>query len=136
MDEIAGGKARLRVGGGANAMIRDKLTKLEYWDKWIEYSERRIEERWARSKEVFENPAYRPQYLLNIAKLSWQLMFERYSRGDSVASLAEYFPGLLDAWEESVAAGEGIFTPEQKASRRSWVTNLDFYIISFWLVLP
>jgi hypothetical protein len=115
-------------------MIRDNLPPPDYWDKWIDYYGKRIDERWARSKEPFENSSYRPQYLFDIAKLNWQLMFECYSRGDSVDSLSQYFPRLLDAWEESVSAGESVFTPEQKISRRSWIANLDFYIISFWLV--
>lgn len=115
-------------------MNRDTLPPHGYWDKWIEYTCKRIEERWARSGEPFENPSYQPQYVFDIAKLHWQLMLESYSRGDRVDSISKYFPGLLDAWEQSIKLGEDVFTDEQKSLRRSWARNLDFYIISFWLV--
>ncbi|WP_081073218.1 PoNe immunity protein domain-containing protein [Burkholderia multivorans] len=115
-------------------MIRDKLPPSNYWDTWIDYSRKRIRERWARIDEPFENHNYKPQYIFNLTREYWHLMFCCYSRGDSIDSLAQYFPGLLDSWEKSIDVGEGIYTSEQKKSRRDWRTNLDFYIISFWLV--
>lgn len=88
----------------------------------------------ARCKEPPENPGYRPQYVFELALNHLELILNRYSRGDAVSVLSQHLPGLLDAWEESVKLGESVFTDEQKALRRSWARNLDFYIISFWLV--
>lgn len=80
-------------------MTRDALAPQAYWNQWIEHSHTRIETMWAKSGEPSGDPRYRPQYLFEIAKEYWQLMFDRYSRGDTVSELAQYFPGLLDAWE-------------------------------------
>ncbi|WP_109484273.1 PoNi-like cognate immunity protein, partial [Paraburkholderia sp. C35] len=114
-------------------MTRDALASHAYWDQWIEHSQKRIETMWAKSKEPSSDPRYRPQYLFEIAKEYWQLMFERYSRGDSVSELVQYFPGLLDAWEDSERLGTTVFSSEQQVSRRSWTKNLDKYIVCFWL---
>lgn len=48
--------------------------------------------------------------------------------------LSAYFSPLLDAWEKSIVEGEGVFTVEEKTSRREWAGNLDHYIVCFWLV--
>jgi hypothetical protein len=114
-------------------MTRDSLAVTPFWDYWIEHSHKRIENMWAKSKEPSGNPRYRPQYIFEIAREYWQLMLERYSRGDSIGELAQYFSGLLDAWEESERLGIGVFTTEQQVSRHSWTTNLDKYIVCFWL---
>ncbi|WP_089339485.1 PoNe immunity protein domain-containing protein [Burkholderia singularis] len=115
-------------------MNRDSLISTSDWSKWIDYSHDRIKQMLERCKEPPGDPKYRPQYLFELAVNHWELMFRRYSRGDSVGELSSYFPGLLDAWEMSIMLGENIFTSEQKEVRRSWVLNFDFYIISFWLV--
>ncbi|WP_254603615.1 PoNe immunity protein domain-containing protein [Burkholderia lata] len=115
-------------------MTRDSLAPRYYWDKWIEYSHNRIADMQTRCKEPSANPGYRPQYVFEMALNHLELILNRYSRGDSVSVLSQHLPGLLDAWEESVMLGESVFTDEQKALRRSWARNLDFYIISFWLV--
>ncbi|ALL70162.1 Protein of unknown function (DUF1911)/Protein of unknown function (DUF1910) (plasmid) [Paraburkholderia caribensis MBA4] len=114
-------------------MTRDSLAPQAYWDQWIEHSHKRIETMLKKSKEPSGDPRYRPQYFFEIAREYWQLMFERYSRGDSVSELTQYFPGLLDAWEESERLGTEVFSPQQQISRRSWITNLDKYILCFWL---
>jgi hypothetical protein len=114
-------------------MTRDLIAPKTYWDKWITFSEDEIAKMIARCKEPPGDPRYRPQYVFEIVREYWQLMFERYSRGDSVRELAQYFPKLLDAWEESERLGVGVFTPEQQVSRHSWTTNLDHYIVCFWL---
>jgi hypothetical protein len=62
------------------------------------------------------------------------LIFVRYSRGDDIQELAQYFPPLLDAWEESERLGKDVFTPQQQYTRHAWKVNLDHYIDCFWLV--
>ncbi|CAE6854776.1 hypothetical protein R69746_07524 [Paraburkholderia aspalathi] len=114
-------------------MTRDILAPKTHWDKWIAFSEDEIAKMIERCQQPSKNPRYRPQYVFEIVREYWQLMFERYSRGDPVRELAQYFPKLLDAWEESERLGVGVFTPEQQVSRHSWITNLDHYIVCFWL---
>ncbi|MFM5820061.1 PoNi-like cognate immunity protein [Aeromonas sanarellii] len=61
-------------------------------------------------------------------------MLRRYSRGDDIKELAQYFPPLLDAWEESERLGRDVFTEQQQYTRHAWQVNLDHYIVCFWLV--
>lgn len=105
-----------------------------YWDKWVNYILGATDERQEQLKELSGDSSYRPQYAFNLAREYWQLIFYRYSRGDAVIELVQYFEPLLNAWEESNRLGEEIFTTEQKKSRRDWSVNLDHYIVCFWLV--
>ncbi|WP_460903723.1 PoNe immunity protein domain-containing protein [Paraburkholderia jirisanensis] len=114
-------------------MTRDALAPQAYWDRWIDYSQKRITAMQARCREPFGDPSYHPQYLSNLAKEYLHLMLERYSRGDSLEDFTEYFSALLDAREESELLGKSVFTSEQQVTRHSWSTNLDFYIFCFWL---
>ncbi|PRF69064.1 hypothetical protein C6Q12_30035 [Burkholderia multivorans] len=114
--------------------MRDKIGSIEYWNSGVEYCVNRIAAMQERIKQPAGDPRYRPQYIFDLSLKHMELMFRLYSRGDSIGALSGYFSGLLDAWEKSVSLGEGIFTREQKMLRRSWERNLDFYIISFWLV--
>jgi hypothetical protein len=114
-------------------MTRDALAPQAYWDQWIDYSQKRIATMRTRSRELFGDPRYQPQYLSNLAKEYLHLILERYSRGDAVEELTQYFPALLEAWEESELLGKSVFTSEQQETRHSWAINLDFYISCFWL---
>lgn len=114
-------------------MTRDTLAPKSYWDQWINYSDNRIDEMVARCKEPPGDPTYRPQYLSELSREYLHLIFERYSRGDPVQELAQYFPALLSAREESERLGKDVFTAEQQVTRHSWATNLDSYIFCFWL---
>jgi hypothetical protein len=69
-----------------------------------------------------------------LAQDNWQPILRRYSRGDPIGALAQYFPPLLDAWEEAEHLGKGVWTEQQQYTRHAWEVNLDHYIICFWLV--
>ena len=112
---------------------RDTLGSSSYWAHWLAYDDSSIANVWAQLSQPSGNPGYRPQYCFEQSKRHWEAMLRRYSAGKPVTELAPYFDGLLRAWEESIQLGETVFTPEQKALRRSWSRNLDFYICCFWL---
>ncbi|VTU37609.1 hypothetical protein H6CHR_05010 [Variovorax sp. PBL-H6] len=63
-----------------------------------------------------------------------KVMYYRYSRGDSISDLAQYFDPLLLYWEESERLGKDVWTSEQKHKRQSWSVNIDQYIDCFWLI--
>jgi hypothetical protein len=115
-------------------MIRAPLGDKAYWDKWVKYSFERIEFMILDCKTPAGNPQYLPQYVFELTQNYWHLIFRRYSRGDTISELAQYFAPMLDAWEESVRLGQDVFTPEQQRSRNDWSINLDHYIVCFWLV--
>lgn len=115
--------------------MRDSRVSSEYWDEWIAFSMSRIERvRKVRETEVSRNPAYEPQYIYDLALRHLRLTLQRYSRGDRIDSLTQYFAGLLDAWEEAERLGKDVWTEREQRARHSWEVNLDHYIDCFWLV--
>lgn len=115
-------------------MIRSTLGNIGYWNEWVEYSLGRICEMLEKIKEPSGNPSYRPQYVFEISQESYEQILRRYSRGDAIHELAQYFPLLLDTWEESERLGKDIWTEQQQYTRHAWAVNLDHYIVCFWLV--
>jgi hypothetical protein len=115
-------------------MIRAPLCDKAYWDKWVEFQINSIQDSLERIKLPSGNPSYRPQYVFQIAQDYWHLIFYRYSRGDAIKDLAQYFAPMLDAWKESERLGLDVFTPKQQHTRKDWAINLDHYIVCFWLV--
>jgi len=115
-------------------MIRAPIGKKEYWDKWIDHKHIYIKEVQERIKQPSGNPSYRPQYIFELVIDYLKLILRRYSRGDAVSELAQYFSPLLDAWEKSELLGKDVWTKEQQYTRHAWVVNLDSYNHCFWLV--
>lgn len=115
-------------------MIRAPLGSLAYWNEWVDYSSDRISE----IREIIQtpsgNPAYRPQYVYELSGKHYEQILRRYSRGDAIGELAQYFPPLLDAWEEAERLGKDVWTEQQQYTRHAWAVNLDHYIVCFWLV--
>lgn len=115
-------------------MTRDALTTAGYWDQWIKFFESSISDSIQRISEPSKNPAYRPQYVRDLAFMHAKVMYYRYSRGDPTSDLARYFDPLLLFWEESERLGKDVWTPEQKHNRQTWSVNIDQYIDCFWLI--
>ncbi|WP_183032227.1 PoNi-like cognate immunity protein [Cupriavidus sp. UME77] len=115
-------------------MIRDTKGTVEYWDEAVDFSERTIDRFTMESLSLSGDPEYRPQFLFEIVKEYYQLMLERYSRGDAPQELAQYFLPLLSFWEDSERLGRTTWTTQQCNTRHSWSLNLDHYIVCFWLV--
>jgi len=115
-------------------MIRDNVCGKEFWDEWVAFQVADIKKMQQRIKETPGDPTYRPQYLFELAKEYWHLIFLCYSRGDSIAELKQYIPPLLDAWEISDRLYLEFKTVKELQERRNWIANLDHYIVCFWLV--
>jgi hypothetical protein len=115
-------------------MIRAPLGNLSYWNEWVDYSDFRVVEMLETLKKPSHNHSYEPQYIFELSKKYWHQMLRRYSRGDDIKELSQYFPPLLDAWEQSEALGQSVFTEQQQYARHTWAVNFDHYIVCFWLV--
>lgn len=115
-------------------MVRDSKGSKVYWDKWVNFMFEDIRETSERCKISSENLSYRPQYVFELTKSYWELMFFLYSRGDSIKELAQYFDPMLDAWEESERLGKEVWSEDTQYTRHAFEVNLDFYIFCFWLV--
>ena len=115
-------------------MIRDTLKDRAYFDKWIAFEIGSMQEREQQCKQPAGNPSYRPQFVYDMASDCGHLALQRYSRGDLITELAQYFEPLLSYWEESEHLGKGIWTERQQFIRHTWRVNLDHYIDCFWLI--
>lgn len=115
-------------------MIRDSLETREFFNKWIEFQVADIADRKKTIARPSGNPSYRPQYVFELAREHWHMLLLLYSRGDPIHDLAQYFPPILDAWEEAERLGKDVWTERQQYTRHAWAVNLDHYIICFWLL--
>ena len=115
-------------------MIRADRGNGDYWNEWVAFSAQDIEKIGKQIQLPAGNPRYRPQYVFELAKENYEQMLRRYSRGDDVRNLPQYFPPMLDAWEESERLGKSVWTEQQQYTRHAWAVNLDHYIVCFWLV--
>ena len=115
-------------------MIRDALKNAEWLDEWIALSQKAISDRLETIKRPSGNPNFRPQFVYGLSGKYYELLLRRYSRGDSIRELAQYFSPMLDAWEEAERLGKEVWTEQQQYTRHAWKVNLDHYIVCFWLV--
>lgn len=115
-------------------MRRDVTRGQAYWSKWVAWQLQSIHEMKERTKQPSKNPAYRPQYVFDLAKDHWHLIHYRYSSGDPIRELSVHFAPMLDAWEESNRLHLQFRTEAELWERRDWSHNLDHYIVCFWLV--
>lgn len=115
-------------------MIRDAIKDGPWFDKWTDYDEARILQMQEMLKKRSANSSYRPQYMYDLGREYRHLLLRRYSRGDSIRELAQYFSPMLDTWEEAERLGKEVWTEQQQYTRHAWKVNLDHYIVCFWLV--
>ena len=115
-------------------MIRAPLGDQAYWSFLVDFFANDVADMLLRIQQPSGNPSYRPQYLFELTKENWHLLLTRYSRGDAISELAQYFEPILVSWEESERLGANVWTDTQKYTRSAWTVNLDHYIVCFWLI--
>lgn len=115
-------------------MIRDALGTREYWDKWTAYTEWSIGHKKEEAKKPAADKDYEPQYVYGIRNTYKELILLRYSRGDPIGELAQYFVPLMDMWEEADRLGRDVWDADTWFTRHHWRINHDLYWDNFWLV--
>jgi len=118
-------------------MIRASIGDQEYWDEWSDYRQGRLRKEWELIRQPSKNPVYDPQYTFDTGKNHLRTLLVCYSRGDSIPELAQYFPGLLDAWELSNKLAAEVCAAHNLKTCRDWTFNLsdlNHYNWCFWLV--
>lgn len=114
-------------------MIRDNKMTCAWYDQWIAYDLKRIDDVARMRQRPAANATYEPQYVYQLAGDHLHLLLRRYSRGDPVAELCSHMSPLLDMWEEAERLGKSVWTPQQQFTRHAWRENLDHYVRCFWL---
>ncbi|MFV0482145.1 MAG: PoNe immunity protein domain-containing protein [Campylobacteraceae bacterium] len=138
-------------------MIRAPWGDKKYWDEKFVYFLKIISENLSIVSQPSKNPMYRPQFTFDTMLYHLRVMFIRYSRGDNISELPQYFSGLIDMWElsnklakelnETLKKGEGWdhrhISPRLSSDKRAhddpraWIfslTYLNHYNLCFWLV--
>lgn len=115
-------------------MIRDSKGGAAYWNDRVSYANEVIAKWTATLDEPPGDPSYRPQFVFGIAQRYERLMFQRYSRGDPIEELGQYFRPMLDYWEESERLGLEVYNAERQYTRHTWAVNYDLYVDNFWQV--
>lgn len=115
-------------------MMRDAVKDKAWFDQWIAYDIERLKKMAVVKAQSEGDRGYEPQYVFEIGSKNLYLLLRRYSRGDAIGELSQYFSPLLDAWEEAERLGQAVWSPEIQVSRHSWKVNFDHYIDCFWLV--
>jgi len=82
-------------------MVRDAFADKAYWDKWIDFRLDWIAEETGNLGTVSPNPTYDAEYAFGIIMNISRVILMKYSRGDLVSELKQYFSNLLDVWELS-----------------------------------
>ncbi len=70
---------------------RDPRGSMSYWNTWTVFSESTIDSMWRQLNWGFENEAYKPHFIFDIARRHADLMLYRYSRGDTAQEIASEF---------------------------------------------
>ncbi len=117
------------------SMVRqDFIFDENYFTKWISYKLRRIPESVARTEQPPADPKYRAQYIFTIFITRYELLIEKYSRGDDLHELRAMLPDIVDGWEWARREELKVFDAPQMRRRHGFAVNLDAYSLALWLV--
>lgn len=118
-------------------MIRSAVGDLSYWNSRVEFDLGVVADNSVLISSPSQNPVYEPQFVFNLAERYLRLTLRRYSRGDPICELSQYFPKVLDNWGLSNKLAGEVCHEHKIATCRDWdfrLSNLNHYNWCFWLV--
>ena len=119
----------------ANKEVRQSFLMDEsYFSKWIAFKTETIPQCVAQTSTPPANIRYRAQYIFDIFIQRYELLIEKYSRGDDLEELRPMLPDLVDAWEWARREEFKVFNDEEMHRRHGFDVNLDAYNLALWLV--
>lgn len=116
--------------------LRDtsKLATKEKYDKDIAFFDAQIAKRREALEKGIANASYAGQYAFQGAVHSLERLWCMYSRGDSVADLAAYFPTVVDLHAWALDFESKGYPPDVMESRKLWKLNFEMYVHALWLL--
>jgi hypothetical protein len=105
-----------------------------YFSKWIEYDLKRISHMVAQIRKPGPDQKFDAQYVFEIFIKRYELLIERYSRGDDLHELRAMLPEIVDTWEWARREELKVFTEDEMANRHGFARNLDAYSLALWMV--
>jgi hypothetical protein len=80
------------------------------------------------------NPQYRAQFVFQIFVERYELLIQRYSRGDDLDELRAMLPEVLGGWEWARREEEKVFDAGAMRRRHGFRENFDAYSLALWMV--
>lgn len=80
------------------------------------------------------DPGFDAQHSYQRVRNYFELMLLKYSRGDDVAEIPQYFEPLIAVWEETRERELAVYTPAIMNTRTNFEVNLSHYTVCFSLV--
>lgn len=116
--------------------MRDTLMSKNFFDEMIELTDVKGIQDGLRhiAETVPASPKHRAQFLFSWFSYHYEILLMRYSRGDDLKGLRDYFPEVIKAWEWAHQNEIDAFTPYEIMRRKQFDQNLDFYVICLWMV--
>jgi hypothetical protein len=112
-------------------MNRDLKKDSDYWNNRADIGEKALIYQVNSLKKPPADPSYEPFYAFELAREYWHMIFYRYSRGDPIAELSQYFPHMLEYWELS----NRLLIERNEERAYPWHADyVNWYMIAFWLV--
>lgn len=105
---------------------REPLMDQAYFDRWVAYDQERLPEMEAKIAASTAPPANKARYRYSIFRTHYEFLILRYSRGEEIAALAEFFPRVVESLER--------FEPEDGQKRLNFRESLEEYEVALWLV--
>lgn len=114
---------------------RDQKFDKAYFDESINWKvEEGLPKLHAIATKAGADPLYKGQFSFDLFIKHYELLFQRYSRGDNLNDLKSFLPEVVRVWEWAYAEEAKVFSAEDMVSRKGFDKNLNLYIVSLWLI--
>lgn len=80
------------------------------------------------------NPKYRAQFVFQIFVERYELLIEKYSRGDDLDELRSMLPEVVADWERARRTELEVFNADEMHRRHGFAANFDAYSLALWMV--
>jgi hypothetical protein len=116
--------------------VRQGFLKDEsYFSQWIDFKQHEsIPQRIEQAGQPAADKKYGAQFIFKIFIVRYELLIERYSRGDDLHELRAMLPEIVDTWEWARREELKVFSEDEMANRLGFARNLDAYSLALWMV--
>jgi hypothetical protein len=117
-------------------MARQSFIKgTDYFSKWIKFKQEvSIPKRIAQTKTPGPDAKNSAQFVFKIFIERYELLIEKYSRGDDLNELRTMLPEIVEAWEWARREELKVFNEAEMARRHGFAVNFDAHNLALWMV--
>jgi hypothetical protein len=123
-----------RAASGEVGPRQSFLRGTDYFSRWIDYDQAQIERMTAQIRNRGPNPKVDAQFVFKIFTKRYELLIEKYSRGDPLDELHDMLPDVVAGWEWARREESVAFSAAEMARRHGFRENFDAYSLALWMV--